>query len=272
MVDYGYTVWWDYLLISGHDFGVEIERELRAAKTVIVLWCTRSVMSEWVREEATLAKRLKKIIPTMIETADLPLGFSLSQTLDLSKWNGSPQSDDLDRLLRDIGRSVGKPPKPDHEKLDRSTRAWRRFGAPTLREFALVDELEASLPLRVLPGLAMKEPEILNQHLSNPPRSGLGQSDIEPDTLEGAAPKGDSRIFASWTSLAIKFLLSASSVGLLLSQFDVTTEMIVDSAGAVLRFLWNALVWVGPFILLGSIVLLPIWMILFFLMPPRSRK
>lgn len=38
--DYGYSVWWDYGLISGRDFGAQIEKELRAAKAVIVLWCS----------------------------------------------------------------------------------------------------------------------------------------------------------------------------------------------------------------------------------------
>src|SRR5262245_21993377 len=90
--DYGYSVWWDYGLISGRDFGRQIETELRAAKAVIVLWCSRAVDSEWVREEANLAKQLNKIIPTKIEAVDLPLGFSLAQTLDLSAWDGAPQS------------------------------------------------------------------------------------------------------------------------------------------------------------------------------------
>lgn len=151
--DYGYSVWWDYGLISGRDFGAQIEKELRAAKAVVVLWCSMSVGSEWVREEAALAKRLNKVIPTFIEkNVDLPLGFSLSQTLDLADWDGSPKSARLDRLLRDIGALVGRAPKPNMEGLERTERAWRRFGAPPLREFALIDALERKLPPRTLPG------------------------------------------------------------------------------------------------------------------------
>ena len=66
LADYGYSVWWDYGLISGRDFGAQIERELRSAKAVIVLWCSRSVESEWVREEAALAKRLGRYLPLRI--------------------------------------------------------------------------------------------------------------------------------------------------------------------------------------------------------------
>ena len=152
-MDYGYSVWWDYGLISGRDFGSQIEKELRAAKAVVVLWCSMSVGSEWVREEAALAKRLDRVIPTFIEkNVDLPLGFSLSQTLDLADWDGSPKSAKLDRLLRDIGAFVGRAPKPNMEGLERTERAWRRFGAPPLREFALIDALERKLPPRTLPG------------------------------------------------------------------------------------------------------------------------
>ena len=52
----GYSVWFDYGLLSGSDFGPQIERELRAAKAVIVLWCTLSHDSKWVLEEAHLAE------------------------------------------------------------------------------------------------------------------------------------------------------------------------------------------------------------------------
>lgn len=152
LADYGYSVWWDYGLISGRDFGAQIEKELRAAKAVVVLWCSMSVESEWVREEAALAKRLNTVIPTFIEKVELPLGFSLSQTLDLSDWDGSPKSAKLDRLLRDIGAFVGRAAKPNMEGLERTERAWRRFGAPPLREFALIDALERKLPSRTLPG------------------------------------------------------------------------------------------------------------------------
>lgn len=162
LTDHGYSVWWDYGLISGRDFGRQIESELRAAKAVIVLWCSLAVESDWVREEATLAKTLNKIIPTKIEQIDLPLGFSLAQTLDLSAWDGAPQSPKLDRLVRDIGHFVGRAPAPNYDGLERTERAWRRFGAPPLREFALIDALEPkttrTLPSTLTPPRAAPPP------------------------------------------------------------------------------------------------------------------
>lgn len=153
LTDYGYTVWWDYGLVSGLDFGAQIERELRAAKAAIVLWCTKSVASRWVREEAELAKQLNILLPTKIEAVELPLGFMLAQTQDLTTWDGAPRSPQLDTILRDLATLVGRPAQPNMEGLDRTERAWRRFGAPALARFALIEDLERASPPRTMPSL-----------------------------------------------------------------------------------------------------------------------
>ncbi|MCR6644334.1 MAG: toll/interleukin-1 receptor domain-containing protein [Terricaulis sp.] len=57
---HGYSVWWDYGLVSGRDFARQIEKELSAAKAVVVLWCSLSRESEWVRQEALYAKTREK--------------------------------------------------------------------------------------------------------------------------------------------------------------------------------------------------------------------
>jgi TIR domain len=64
---HGYSIWYDYQLVKGKNFAFQIDQEIRAAKAVIVLWCSRSVSSEWVHEEADLASELDTLIPVMIE-------------------------------------------------------------------------------------------------------------------------------------------------------------------------------------------------------------
>jgi formylglycine-generating enzyme required for sulfatase activity len=136
--EYGYTVWWDYHLPSGRDFSVTIDNELKAAKAVIVLWCSLSVESEWVREEASKAKKAKKNIPVFIERVELPIGFSLDQTLDLTDWDGGPMSPALETLLREVAKVVQREVRPNTNSLQSMDRMWRR-GTPTrLAEFALV--------------------------------------------------------------------------------------------------------------------------------------
>ena len=48
----GLSVWWDRGIGVGSTFDREIERELDAAKCVVVVWSNASVDSEWVRNEA----------------------------------------------------------------------------------------------------------------------------------------------------------------------------------------------------------------------------
>ena len=132
----GYTVWFDHALVAGEAFAPPIERELRAAPAAIVTWCSLSVQSDWVREEASLAKRLKTIIPVRLERVEPPLGFATLHTLDLSRWDGAPRSHVIDRLLLEVARLVGREPAPRVRDLLDYDRMWRRSGAPTLLQLA----------------------------------------------------------------------------------------------------------------------------------------
>jgi hypothetical protein len=49
----GYSVWWDRRILAGTEFSEEIERELKAAKAVIVAWSQESHASNWVKDEAS---------------------------------------------------------------------------------------------------------------------------------------------------------------------------------------------------------------------------
>ena len=51
----GWSVWWDRKIIAGQAFDQAIERELEAARAVVVLWSAHSIASEWVKNEAAVA-------------------------------------------------------------------------------------------------------------------------------------------------------------------------------------------------------------------------
>src|ERR1700738_3832824 len=153
----GYSVWFDYGLLSGIDFGRQIEREIRAAKAVIVLWCSLSRDSTWVLEEAHLAQKLGTFTPAWLERVDLPLGFGRADTIDLSVWDGAPRSHLLDRLLSEIARQVGRDPVQQFRGLVAYEESWRSFGAPSLANFALIAPLEAREEERLHTGIAAKE-------------------------------------------------------------------------------------------------------------------
>ena len=110
LADEGLSVWWDAALHSGETFDEVIERELRAAKAVIVLWSPRSVGSRWVRAEATLADRQHKLVPVAIESCDRPIIFELTHTNDLADWTGDIRDARWKALVGDVRRLVGHGP------------------------------------------------------------------------------------------------------------------------------------------------------------------
>lgn len=104
----GLTVWWDTALRSGEAYDEVTEAALRAAKAVVVLWSPRSVVSRWVRAEATIADRCKTLVPVMIEPCERPIMFELTQTAELSHWVGDAGDMAWQGFLNDVRGFVGK--------------------------------------------------------------------------------------------------------------------------------------------------------------------
>jgi adenylate cyclase len=102
----GFSVWWDDALRSGEVFDESIERALREAKAVVVLWSRSSVASRWVRAEATLADRNRTLVPVMIERCQRPIIFELTHTADLSHWRGGSDDKAWQTLVGDVLRLV----------------------------------------------------------------------------------------------------------------------------------------------------------------------
>lgn len=121
----GLEVWWDTALKSGEAYDEVTETALRTAKAVVVLWSKKSVVSRWVRAEATLADRNKTLVPCMIEPCERPIMFELTQTAELGHWRG--ESDDRGWLsfLADVRRFVDRDapapfvgPSPDASPIE----------------------------------------------------------------------------------------------------------------------------------------------------------
>jgi hypothetical protein len=96
-------VWWDRKIAAGETFDQAIERELEAAKSVVVLWSENSVRSEWVRNEAAAASERGVLVPVMIDRVKLPLEFRHRQTIDLVGWDGDHAQEGIIQLLTSTG-------------------------------------------------------------------------------------------------------------------------------------------------------------------------
>jgi len=78
-----FSVWWDR---AGSSDEV-IERELRAAACVVVLWSVPGIRSRWVREEAEHAAEHSKLIPVLLgeqARGNIPSGLRAFQYIDLT--------------------------------------------------------------------------------------------------------------------------------------------------------------------------------------------
>jgi hypothetical protein len=134
---YGYTVWYDYSLIKGRDFAAQIDAKIRESKAVIVLWCSKSVRSEWVAAEAALAAKLDTLVPAKIEPCELRVDFRQKDYIDLTGWGGAARDHALDLLLTALEQKTGHAPQLNFKAMCEYEEVWRRFGAPSLKAFAL---------------------------------------------------------------------------------------------------------------------------------------
>ncbi|MBX9643961.1 MAG: TIR domain-containing protein [Novosphingobium sp.] len=109
----GLNVWWDTALRSGEAYDEVTEAALRGAKAVVVLWSPRSVVSRWVRAEATIADRCKTLVPVTIEPCERPIMFELTQTADLAHWTGDAGERAWLAFLGDVRRFLGREVQPE---------------------------------------------------------------------------------------------------------------------------------------------------------------
>ena len=94
----GWVVWWDRKIPLGKSFDEVIEKAIADAKCVVVLWSGASVRSEWVRNEASEARRRGILVPVFLEAIDAPLAFRLLSGADLSDWEAGTEHPEFDKL------------------------------------------------------------------------------------------------------------------------------------------------------------------------------
>jgi adenylate cyclase len=105
--DAGQTVWWDRHVHGGANFSTEIDRELKAAQVVMVLWSPASISSAWVQDEAAEGRDSGRLVPATLDSVKPPLGFRQLQCIDLSPWDKDGRADSIDDLLVAIAKVAG---------------------------------------------------------------------------------------------------------------------------------------------------------------------
>lgn len=105
----GYSVWWDQHIGAGDEWRQTIERQLDAARCVIVAWSNHSVGPEgqFVRDEATRAQQRRVYVPVTIDNVRVPLGFGESHATSLRGWRGDPSDTRYEAVLSAVRRIAG---------------------------------------------------------------------------------------------------------------------------------------------------------------------
>ncbi len=188
----GFKVWWDVGLRTGEAYDQVTEKALREAKAVVVLWSKRSVESRWVRAEATLADRNKTLVPCMIEPCERPIMFELTQTAELSHWQGDASDKAWTAFLSDVKRFVAK------EEAPAAAAPATPLAAPT------APNIEAAAPPARM-GERGERPSLAIMPFAN--RSGLSEDDVlaygmVEDIVSAISLSPDIRVLASSSTLA----------------------------------------------------------------------
>lgn len=103
----GWSVWWDRTIPAGRTFSEVIDEELRAARSVVVVWTRTSVDKKWVLEEAEDGRERHILIPVLMDKVKPPRGFRRIHAADLIEWDGQESSPDIQKLITDLRAILG---------------------------------------------------------------------------------------------------------------------------------------------------------------------
>lgn len=83
-------------------------------------------------------------------------------------------------------------------------------------------------------------------------------------------------MFNRLTRTVVKVLIASLIVGTILAHFGITTDQLIKAAGLsperIEEMARDGLAWALPNVLLGSLVIVPVWFVLFLFRPPGESK
>jgi uncharacterized membrane protein YhaH (DUF805 family) len=133
----GYDVFWDNEIPPGQTWADYTEAKLGESKVTLVLWTAASVASQWVREEARMARDKGKLIPVLLDGTPPPFGFGEVQGADLSQWRGEQTNAAWARVLSAINAATGGPSLAPNPALARTPAQGAPFSSPPADASAL---------------------------------------------------------------------------------------------------------------------------------------
>jgi len=106
LTQHGWSVWWDPTILPGGSWREEIESALTTCRCVIVVWSHAAIQSKWVLEEADEGRARNILVPVLLDSVPIPLGFRGIQTANLVNWQGDVPHPEFDRVRNAVMRCV----------------------------------------------------------------------------------------------------------------------------------------------------------------------
>jgi hypothetical protein len=187
----GYDVFYDVQIPPGSSWEDVLQSKIKAARAVLVLWSQHSVESDWVKEEAEMAKHAGKLIPVFLDAVPPPFGFARIEGANLVDWDGDLTHIEWKNLVSAIKTRIGAGEKEVQPELTRvayqpSKTVEVAKTAPKKGGGGVVKALAAVIALAVVAGIGFVGFNILQQE---DPRPSTGTVEMARDTVQDAAPE-----------------------------------------------------------------------------------
>lgn len=184
----GFDVFYDVEIPPGATWEEVLQSKINAAKVVIVLWSEASIQSDWVKEEAEIAKNANKLIPVFLEQVSPPFGFSRIEGANLTGWTGDFSNPEWKNLLRALHARISQPEgqrRPDIRSVPIPVEAppLRKSGGG-LGRFLMAGAGLAILLAAVLFGHTMLQDQNNRSSVTGPDRAENARSDSDLAALE----------------------------------------------------------------------------------------
>lgn len=108
----GFEVWWDEEIQAGETWSETLDNALLEASAILVLWSDRSIGSDWVKHEASIAKFNDKLVQVCIDGSIAPDPFGSVMCGNLEDWKKSEDEPVFRKLAGALQRIQKTPEQP----------------------------------------------------------------------------------------------------------------------------------------------------------------
>jgi hypothetical protein len=153
----GCSVWWDQDLQTGGQWSQEIDAAVQSAACVVVLWSKLSVQSQWVHQEAAVAKALGTLTPVQIEDCTIPVPYASIQSAHLKNWRGDVRDAEFVKLVSRVKACLDKKTSANYLPARVQPRGIGIVGASGTGKTTLVEDikqLNSTAPLLTIQGVS----------------------------------------------------------------------------------------------------------------------